>query len=460
MATKKCIDISYWQGDISVSNFKKIRKICDAVILRSSYTSTGSKFKMDKDSKFPGNIKRASEAGLMCGAYHFSQARTVAEAEKEANYICEVLKPYKKLINFYVAFDCEFNDRFTSKYGKNATAMANAFCKIIEKNGYFPVVYANYQMLTKYMTTKPKYPIWVAQYPKTYKEGDKSSYKGKHVMWQYTSSYKFSGISGRFDMSCLYSIPEKPESKPESVPEKKAYTGTYPDLVKHSKSKIAVTADDLSYALKTSKSTYTFPNGKPKENFKKAINKVYPKRKSWSKQCQAGASCDVGAGTIIRYSGVDPKFPRGLSEQIPWLKKNWKLIGNNASDIARGRVGVYSGNGGHIWIGLGDGIIAEANHTAKYFEHKVKKEIHKGNHKYFAIFEPKNASSIELGDKGTQVEFLQKYLNWYGANCGKPDGIAGEKTKGAIKKFQYEQGLTADGVFGSKSLNKAKAVKK
>lgn len=442
---KHCIDTSYWQGKHSVSDWKKVRKSCTYAIHRASYTSQDS-FSLHDDSTFLTNFKNSQEAGLICGAYHYSQAKTATEAKKEAEYLCKRLKGLS--VPFYVVCDYEFGGRLNSKTASKANEVVNAFCDVVKEKGYNPCIYANTSTLNKYVT-KPKYPVWVAQYNST------CTYKGSKVMWQYTSSGKVSGISGRVDLSLVYSAPSI-----EPKPSGRTYTGEFPNLVAHSCDKIAVTADNLSYALKTSKSTYTYPNGKPKDSFKTAINKVYPKRSSWSKQCQAGASCDVGAGTVIRYSGVDTKMPRGLQEQIPHLKKHWTLVGHEKSDMKRGYVGVYSGNGGHIWIGLGNGIIAEANHTAKYFEHKVQKTIGKGNHTYFAIFKPRTSSPIGKGDKGTQVKKLQLFLKWYGADCGTVDGECGDKTVGAIKKFQYHEGLTVDGVCGKKTLEKMKGIKR
>ncbi len=45
---------------------------------------------------------------------------------------------------------------------------------------------------------KDNYPIWVAQY------NDKCEYKGKYDIWQYSSSGKVDGASGRIDMNYLY----------------------------------------------------------------------------------------------------------------------------------------------------------------------------------------------------------------------------------------------------------------
>lgn len=64
------------------------------------------------------------------------------------------------------------------------------------------------------------------------------------------------------------------------------------------------------------------------------------------------------------------------------------------------------------------------------------------------------------GDKGTQVKNLQKLLNWLtGANLV-IDGDLGNNTYNAVKKFQTDNGLVVDGLFGSKSLAKAKSIQK
>ena len=248
-------------------------------------------------------------------------------------------------------------------------------------------------------------------------------------------------------------------SKPTPTPT--GYTGEFPDLVTHSGQKIAYTARDLAYAKGTSKAKYTYPKGKAKASFTAAINKVFPKRSSWSKQCQAGASCDVGAATIIRYSGIDTKVPRGLQEQIPHFKKSslWKKTGLSKCQKA-GDVALHSGKGSHIWIGLGDGNLAEANHTWKYFEHITKDSRSVKGKQNGAVYRATKASAIQKGDRGTEVKKLQTFLNWAGFNCGAADGAFGENTQKAVKAFQKAVGLPDDGIFGSQSLEKAKTFKR
>lgn len=68
--------------------------------------------------------------------------------------------------------------------------------------------------------------------------------------------------------------------------------------------------------------------------------------------------------------------------------------------------------------------------------------------------------ALVKGDsRSTQVKNLQGFLTWYGCPLSK-DGDFGAKTLEAVKKFQKAEGLVVDGIFGVKSLAKAKAVKK
>lgn len=55
---------------------------------------------------------------------------------------------------------------------------------------------------------------------------------------------------------------------------------------------------------------------------------------------------------------------------------------------------------------------------------------------------------VKNGSRGDNVKELQKTLNKLGYNCGTADGIAGNNTINAIKRFQSDYNLTVDGIAG------------
>jgi hypothetical protein len=61
--------------------------------------------------------------------------------------------------------------------------------------------------------------------------------------------------------------------------------------------------------------------------------------------------------------------------------------------------------------------------------------------------------TLKPGDSGAQVRALQRALKALGYPVGTIDGQYGPSTKTAVASFQHAAGLTADGVFGPKTLN-------
>ena len=57
--------------------------------------------------------------------------------------------------------------------------------------------------------------------------------------------------------------------------------------------------------------------------------------------------------------------------------------------------------------------------------------------------------TLKIGSSGSDVLELQQTLNDLGYECGTPDGKFGSRTALAVKMFQTNHGLTADGVVGA-----------
>lgn len=64
------------------------------------------------------------------------------------------------------------------------------------------------------------------------------------------------------------------------------------------------------------------------------------------------------------------------------------------------------------------------------------------------------SSVLKLGSQGEAVANVQAALKRLGYFEGKTDGDFGEYTENAVKRFQAQNGLTADGIVGQATLNK------
>lgn len=493
---KKCIDISYWQGKISETNWRKVLQSCEYAICRASYTNQNS-FTLNKDSTFPTNFVNAKAAGLKVGAYHYSQAITVDEAKREAEYLCSILKDYSP--TFYVVCDFEFGKRLNSKIGKKASDIANAFCDVVKEHGYDPCIYANTSTLNNYLTN-PKYPVWVAQY------ADSCTYKGSKVMWQYTSSGCVDGISGRVDLSYVYAEPAAKQTTAEG------YTGVLPGL------RVTKTADEvIADALKWGKwiadnniyhygeygnKAYITPSSKYYEDGKyKKIHDVTHscgchfcgtnKARKNDKAAKLGYKGENWEHTYVCNTFVTAIFAHGGMESVCLGRcrkggaagfsgegkvsvfdksKNWTYLGKiPIKDLKAGDVLVSATHMQCVYAPVSSSkvkIIEATSYVGKYGSAASNKSIRVIEKKpsYLSVYRfTGNVDSdiaIRYGEYSARVLLLQKFLNWSGFNCGTEDGKFGDKTRDAVKSFQKKRGLTEDGIVGANTLAKMKTETK
>ena len=69
-----------------------------------------------------------------------------------------------------------------------------------------------------------------------------------------------------------------------------------------------------------------------------------------------------------------------------------------------------------------------------------------------SAYEAVEAVVIKQGSTGSTVKTIQQKLKNWGYYTGAVDGIYGTRTKNAVISFQKKNGLTADGIVGSKTL--------
>lgn len=66
--------------------------------------------------------------------------------------------------------------------------------------------------------------------------------------------------------------------------------------------------------------------------------------------------------------------------------------------------------------------------------------------------------TLSKGSRGGEVKELQQRLSKLGYQLGKIDGVYGDKTTAAVKRFQKNRGLKADGVAGPKTIKELKRL--
>ena len=200
------IDVSKYNGDIDWNKVKKSG--VDFAIVRVGYRGYGKSGTLCTDPNYQANIKGALAAGIKVGVYYFTEAITTDEAREEAEFCISKIKDYD--ITLPVAIDYEFptdgknpiGRMYNAKLSKaDATANVKAFCAAVKKAGYTPLVYANKSDLSSLINGKTignSYKVWLANYT------TKTTYANSYEYWQYTSSGKVNGITGKVDCNFWY----------------------------------------------------------------------------------------------------------------------------------------------------------------------------------------------------------------------------------------------------------------
>ena len=194
------VDISEYQGEVDFAAVKAAG--ADFVILRIGGRYYGDEGKLYEDSAFDTYYEQAKAAGLKVGAYFFSQAASVKDAEEEA--AAAIKKLNGRTLDYPLAFDWEnIGDepaRTDDITGSELTKIAEAFCDAVNKAGYKSIVYANSaQMFIMYdFNTMKDYDFWLADYR------DFPTMFYHYDMWQYSDSGEIDGIEGTVDLNISF----------------------------------------------------------------------------------------------------------------------------------------------------------------------------------------------------------------------------------------------------------------
>lgn len=198
----KGIDISEHNGII---DFDKLKDDVDYVMVRAGFGARTKKEKSAKvDKMFKKNVEGLIKVGIPFGIYYYSYALNEQEAKDEVSFILSTIKDYKDYISFPVAIDIEDADKYKEQSGfpdnKTLCNVCKTACDIIGNAGYYPIIYANLDYFTHYLTedTIEKYNKWLAWWSK---EALEKVDKKKYQMLQYSSIGKVAGIGTNVDLN-------------------------------------------------------------------------------------------------------------------------------------------------------------------------------------------------------------------------------------------------------------------
>lgn len=189
--SKKGCDVSSHNGTINWGAVKSDG--IEFAILRVGY----GMYDYQKDKQFENYYAGATSVGIPVGVYLYSYAKSVAEAEREAD--CAIKWLGGRKLNLPVYFDIE--DPSQQKLGRETLdAMCRAFCNKIEKAGYWAGIYSSKYWATNVISGAElgrRYTYWVAQY------NNACTYTGDYAIWQNSSSGRVAGIKGNVDTDVM-----------------------------------------------------------------------------------------------------------------------------------------------------------------------------------------------------------------------------------------------------------------
>lgn len=242
------IDVSDNQ---KVINWRQVAKAgCQFAILRSVRHSGKA------DYQFAANLEGCRENNVPVAVYKYTYAKTVAEAEKEAEQVVALLKQHNLICRVF--WDVEDSDYLKPLGKTKLTEVVKAAERVITAAGVEFCLYVGLYVYKEnwFDFTQFTCPLWVARYPvkgeKTLKDFPADKYKpevGRAIYgWQFTDAGKVDGISTGVDLDVLYEDPVtligQPvlDRKQDTVQEDRGYIFATPEISKNQADQLLNTA--------------------------------------------------------------------------------------------------------------------------------------------------------------------------------------------------------------------------
>lgn len=472
MAKIKGMDISYWQGSV---DFRKVA--ADGIkfaVLRDGYRKT-------LDSRFVEYVKGCQQNGIYVMTYHFIYTDGATPKQNAQSSYDNLKKAGLDPTKTWIAADLEY-DTWTKNGEKCTKAKCTQYTKeyfdalkALRCNKLF--IYTNQDYYKNYYDwSQLDYPIWLADY-----SGDPNY---PCVMQQYSSSGKVNGINGNVDMDWLFDESMMKDNQTTTNETKKGETKVNETIQVTADRVIAVAKAEVGYKEKASNSNLDDKTANAgSANYTKYARDFDQKYPNWYNGKKNGfAWCDIfvdwcfltafgykkalellcqpeksaGAGCTYSYNYYNNK---GQTGRTP--KKGAQIFFGTPGNFNHTGL-VYNFDDSNVYT-----IEGNASDRVAYRQYsRSKSNIYYGYPNYTGTISSSDAGTdiptasgdgnLTKGMTGAAVETMQKMLIKLGYSCGSAgtDGDFGSNTLAALKKFQKENGLTVDGIYGPKSKAK------
>lgn len=197
--THKGIDVSKYNGVVDWS--KVAEDGVEFAFIRAGIRGYGSG-KLVEDEGFEENVESAIKSGIKVGVYFFTQAVTPEEAVEEAQFVKQLIAPYR--IECPIVIDVEKVGDSEARMNKisvdERTKAVVAFCQEIQKDGYQPMIYYNMEMAAMMLDLEQleEYDKWFAYYNKDF------YFPYDFKIWQYSDKGRVNGVDGDVDLNIAF----------------------------------------------------------------------------------------------------------------------------------------------------------------------------------------------------------------------------------------------------------------
>ncbi|AXI29434.1 hypothetical protein CIB87_10580 [Priestia megaterium] len=438
------LDVSHHNGDV------EWKQVAAAGYKFVYLKLTEGKSYVDKTTY--DNYIAAKNAGLRVGFYHY--AHCTNDPIAEVDFFLKKLGDMKADLPH--CLDLEENKGLSKT---KVSAFAVKWMEYLQKKtGITPILYTGLSFSNSYFTSAvAKYPLWVARYAAGSKRSTgftnpgESNVWSKWAMFQYTDSGKIKGISGNvdvneMDLDFFKSIDSGVVVVGDANPPSSYRKGDSGLGVKELQQKIVkagfklpVHGDDGSYGDETVEAVMAF-------------------------QKQYGLAIDGIAGekTLDKLADVlkdQPAAEEKLKEEPKPAAKPKPTPTKPVSKADSGIKSIQVTLNSCYHVGLAtDGLYGPSTKKAliKGLQTELNKQ-YKAKLAVDGVFGKGTAATcvtLSEGARGNITWILQAALYALGYDTKGVDGVFGSGTTKAVKSFQKNSGISADGIAGKSTFNK------